>query len=149
MASAASFAVGGPSPRRFGLPLALFGLAGLASAALLLWGIRDPVFAAAFLAGLIGAGGLLLLIGRRPAAEAEAAGSAMTDVAVLRDALDSAGPSQAVGLSDRGGNLFCASSAWAGWFGADALPLALARVASTARRDRAVAIPSIAIGGQA
>jgi two-component system cell cycle sensor histidine kinase/response regulator CckA len=149
MASAASFAFRGPSPRRFGLPLVLFGLAGLASAGLLLWAIRDPIFAAAFLAGLIGIGGLLLLVGRRPAAAAEAEGTAMPDVALLRDALDSAGPSQAVGLSDLGGNLFCASGAWAAWFGADSLPAALARVASTARRDRAVAIPSIAIAGQA
>jgi len=147
MASAASFAFRGPAPRRPALPLVLFGLAAIASAGLLLWAIRAPVFAAAFLAGLVGAGGLLLLVGRRPAAEAEAAGDA-PDLALLRDALDSAGPSQALGLSDRAGNLYCASSAWAEWFGAEALPAALTRVASTARRDRAVAIPSIAIGGQ-
>jgi two-component system cell cycle sensor histidine kinase/response regulator CckA len=149
MASAASYALGGPSRRRVDLPLVLFGLAALASAALLLWAIHDPVFAAAFLAGLAGVGGVLLLVRRRPVAEAAAAGEGLPDIALLRDALESAGPAQAIGLSDREGNLFCANSAWSGWFGADSLPLALARVASTARRDRAVAIPNIQIGGQA
>jgi len=148
MASAASFAIGGQAPRRIDLPLILFGLAATASAGLLFWAIRDPVFAGIFLAGLLGAGGVLLLVRRRPADEI-ATGQSPPDVALLRDALDSAGPSQAVGLSDREGNLFCASSAWGAWFGADSLPLALARVAPTARRDRAVAIPSITIGGQA
>ncbi|MBV9881784.1 MAG: response regulator [Sphingomonadaceae bacterium] len=149
MASAASYSFGGPGRRRVDLPLVLFGLAALASAALLLWAIRDPVFAGAFLAGLLGIGGVLLLVRRRPAHEVAGGGEDLPDIALLRDALESAGPAQAVGLSDREGNLFCANSAWGGWFGADSLPLALARVAPTARRDRAVAIPSIQIGGQA
>ena len=149
MASAATLGFGARPARRLDLPLALFGLAALASAGLLFWAIRSPTFAAAFLAGLAGVGGLLLLVRRRPAADVVAGGEGAPDLALLRDALDSAGPAQAIGLSDHLGNLFCASGAWAEWFGADSLPLALARVASTARRDRAVAIPSIAIGGQA
>src|SRR4051812_25563237 len=149
MASAASFPVGGTAPRKVGLPLILFVLAAIASAGLLLWALRDPIFAAAFLAGLIGIGSILLLVGRRPAASSVEPGQGAPDLALLRDALDSAGPTQAVGLSDPDGSLFCASSAWSSWFGADTLPLALGRVASTARRDRAVAIPSITIGGQA
>ena len=66
MASAPTFSFAEPAPGRFDLPLVLFGLAGLVSAGLLLWAVRDPVFAAAFLAGLTGVGGVLLLVRRRP-----------------------------------------------------------------------------------
>jgi len=147
VAGAASLAIGGRRARRLDPPLVLFGLAGLASAALLLWAVGDPVFAGAFLAGLTGAGALLLLLVRaKPAAEAAA--EAAPDVQLLRDALDSAGPALAVAVTDAGGVPLCANRAWSAWFGADALPLALARAAPTARRDRAVALPPIAIGGQ-
>jgi two-component system cell cycle sensor histidine kinase/response regulator CckA len=148
MASAATFAIGDrPRPRRLDLPLVLFALAGLASAALLLWAVGDPIFAGAFFAGLVGAGGVLMLVRGKPApARAAAAGP---DVLLLRDALDSAGPSLGVALTDAEGRLICAGRAWSDWFGADALPPALARAAPTARRDGAVAIPPINIGGQA
>ncbi|HKR24476.1 MAG TPA: hypothetical protein VJS15_04395, partial [Allosphingosinicella sp.] len=65
----------------------LFGAAALASAALLLWAVRDPVFTGAFLAGLVGAGAILAL--RRPAAAAEPLQPAADDPALLRAALDS------------------------------------------------------------
>jgi two-component system cell cycle sensor histidine kinase/response regulator CckA len=148
MASAASLAIGGPTRRRPELALVLFGLAGLASAALLLWAVRDAVFAAAFLAGLTGAGGLLLLVRRRPAGATLAAAEAGQDLALLRDALDSAGASLALAVSDGDGRLISANAAWAGWFGADSLPLALARAAPTARRDKAVQIPPINVAGR-
>src|ERR1044072_4487455 len=135
MASAASLAIGARPPRRIDPPPVLFSAAGLASAALLLWTSGDPVFAGAFFAGLIGAAGILMLVRARPAAEpAEAAAGA--DLRLLRDALDSSGPSLAIGVSDGEGRVLCANRGWSAWFGADALPLALARAVPTARRDR-------------
>ncbi|MEA3031204.1 MAG: two-component system, cell cycle sensor histidine kinase and response regulator CckA [Sphingomonadales bacterium] len=148
MASAASLAIGGRPPRRLDPSVVLFGLAGLASAGLLLWAVGDPVFAAAFLAGLIGAGGALLLVRRRPAAMALASAETGQDLALLRDALDSAGPALALAVSDEGGRMISANRAWTGWFGADALPLALARAAPTARRDKAVQISPINVAGR-
>ena len=115
---------------------------------MLLWAVGDPVFAGAFFAGLVGAGGVLLLVRGRPRLAA-GGGRPAPDVLLLRDALDSAGPSLGVALTDADGSLICASRAWSDWFGADALPPALARVAPTARRDGAVAIPPINVGGQA
>jgi len=149
MASAASLAIGDSGHRRLDLSLVLFGLAGLASAALLLWAVGDPIFAAAFLAGLIGAGGILLLVRRRPALGVAAPAQAGQDLALLHDALDGVGASLAAAVSDSEGRLICANRAWTGWFGADALPLALARAAPTARREKSVQIPPIHIGGQA
>jgi hypothetical protein len=66
------------------MTLILFGLAAIASAALLLWAIRDPIFVAAFLAGLIGIGGVLLLIGRRPAAASVEPGNGTPDLSLIR-----------------------------------------------------------------
>jgi two-component system cell cycle sensor histidine kinase/response regulator CckA len=146
MASAASFADGGRAPRRIDAASVLFVLAALASAALLLWAVRSPLFAGAFLAGLIGAGGLLLLL-RPKAAAAEMTGDAAApDVALLRDALDGAGGAAA--LTDGEGNLVCASRTWTSWFGSEGLPKALARAAPTARRDGASPIPPIQIAGR-
>jgi two-component system cell cycle sensor histidine kinase/response regulator CckA len=147
MASAVSLADGGRGRGRIDLAAILFVLAALASAALLLWAVRSPLFAGAFLAGLIGAGGLLLLFRPKAAAEEAAEGAAAPDVALLRDALDGAGGAAA--LSDGDGNLVCASRAWTEWFGAGGLPKALARAAPTARRDGAAPIPPIQIEGRA
>ena len=69
----------------------LFVLAALASAAVLLWAVRSPLFAGAFLAGLIGAGGLLLLLRPKAAAQEAAASDDRPDVALLRQALDGSG----------------------------------------------------------
>ena len=93
------------------------------SAALLLWTVRDPNFALVFLAGLIGTGGLLLLVGRRPAAAIqELAPDESTDMSVLRAALDSAGDSAALAVTDHEGNLLCANGVWGEWFGAATSP---------------------------
>src|SRR5262245_34073503 len=83
MASAAGLLRGGGRPGR---SLILFGLAALASAGLLLWAADSPVFAAAFLAGLVAVGGVIAL--RKPAAaEAPAAAPAAVDTLLLRAAL--------------------------------------------------------------
>ena len=98
MASAASFAAGGrprragsicrsscsASPRRVGGPAAL----------------GDPRARSSpppSSPGWSASGGLLLLVRRGPAADAAAGRAAAPDLALLRDALDSAGPAQAVG----------------------------------------------------
>jgi two-component system cell cycle sensor histidine kinase/response regulator CckA len=148
MASRSISSFAEPAPGWVDLPLVLFGLAGLVSTALLLWAVGDPIFAAAFLAGLTGVGGVLLLVRRRPPAALLAARDDHADIALLRDALDSAGAALAVAITDGEGRPVCANAAWSSWFGADAPPLALVRAAPTARRDRAVAIPPIHVGGQ-
>jgi len=138
----------------------LVGAAALGSAGLLLWAVRDPVFAALFLAGLIAAGGLLLLV-RRPAAGASAAphdDDAPFDAALLRAVLDGAGPTSALALTDAQGNLVSANSAWGRWFGAGKGPLALqadppvqsglAEAARIARRDGAAAIGPATLAGR-
>src|SRR5690242_15778215 len=72
-----------------GRSLVLLGLAALVSAALLLWAAGSWVFAAAFLAGILAAGGVLAL--RRPAAAAPVAAAPVPpDAALLRAALDMA-----------------------------------------------------------
>jgi two-component system cell cycle sensor histidine kinase/response regulator CckA len=147
MASAASFGEGARTPRRLDAASLLFVLAALASAALLLWAVRSPLFAGAFLAGLIGAGGLLLLLRPKAAAGEMTGDAAAPDVALLRDALDGAGGAAA--LTDGEGNLVCANRTWASWFGAEGLPRTLARAAPTARRDGAAPIPPIQIDGHA
>ncbi|TMJ19113.1 MAG: response regulator [Alphaproteobacteria bacterium] len=147
MASAASFPEGGRAARRIDGAAILFALAALGSAALLLWAVRSPVFAGAFLAGLIGAGGLLLLLRPQAAAAADTERDSAPDIGLLRDALDGAGGAAA--LTDPEGNLVCANQVWSEWFGSASLPKALARAAPTARRDGAAAITPIAIDGRA
>ncbi|HET9427878.1 MAG TPA: PAS domain-containing protein, partial [Allosphingosinicella sp.] len=106
--------------------VALFGVAALASAALLLWAVRDPTFALVFLGGLLGTGGLLLLVGRKPAtAVSESTLDESTDMSVLRMALDSAGNSAALAVTDHEGGLICANGLWGEWFGAATSPRAL------------------------
>jgi two-component system cell cycle sensor histidine kinase/response regulator CckA len=146
MASAASFA--GGAPRRIDGAAILFVLAALASAALLLWAVESPLFAGAFLAGMIGVGGMLMLLRPKAAPAHEAAIAEAPDVRLLRDALD-ASVSGAAAITDAGGRLICASRSWTEWFGAESLPKALARAAPTARRDGSAAIPPINVGGRA
>jgi two-component system cell cycle sensor histidine kinase/response regulator CckA len=138
---------------RFGRATLLFGLAAVASAALLLWAAGSPVFAAAFFAGLIGAGGLIALL--RPAAAAGAAAEpAGADIALLRAALDSAPAGSALALTDAEGGLVCANTIWSTWFGAGAGPAALAQegdraailaAVRAARRDRAAIVPPLSL----
>ena len=59
-------AIGGPVRARRDYSGLVFGAAALASAGLLLWAAGDPLFAGAFLAGLLATGGLLYLLRRRP-----------------------------------------------------------------------------------
>ncbi len=87
----------GPS----GFLILLVLLAGLASAAALLWAVRDPIFVAAFLAGLLGFGAVLLLVSRVAARPAAAEAPLRTDVALLRAAVDSA--TAAVAITGPGG----------------------------------------------
>ncbi len=145
MASAAQHPTG-VTKRDFSL--LLFGAAALASAALLLWAARDPIFAAAFLAGLAGAGGLLFLVGRRgKSATAADITAAAPDPSLLRAALDSAPPTLALALTDGEGGTICANRVWTDWFGASAVPRVLAPAAAVARRDLAATIPPLSLGG--
>jgi len=86
-----------------------------ASAGLLFWAVGDPVFAAAFLAGVGGAGALLLALPRRAADTVDEGAIPGTDVALLRAALDASGA--AVALTGPDGELVCASRSYCNWFG--------------------------------
>jgi two-component system cell cycle sensor histidine kinase/response regulator CckA len=129
MASAASAA-----PGRTGLGLAAVAAAALASAALLLWAVGSPVFAAAFVAGLLGVGAPLAFLGRGRAVPAAAAPAPALDRALLRAAIDGADAPLAV--TDGEGRLIAANSAYEGTMGAEG-PLApgLAAAFEAARRD--------------
>ena len=133
----------------------LFGLAAIGSAAVLLWAIGSEIFAAAFFAGLLGAGALIALIWR-PAAVLEAATPAGADPALLRAALDQAPLSIALAVTDADGGLVAASRAWNDWFGSSAGPVELAGEADrpaieaairAARRDRLAVVPPLALAG--
>jgi two-component system cell cycle sensor histidine kinase/response regulator CckA len=155
MASAADLA--GGKRGRFGGPgLLLLGLAAIASAGLLLWAAGSPVFAAAFFAGMIGAGGLIAL--GRPAADSAPAQQAGADLALLRAALDTAPPAIALALTDGEGSLICANATWSAWFGAAAAPADLAGESDRAailaairgaRRDRAAIVPPLSLANLA
>ncbi|MDP8913287.1 MAG: response regulator [Pseudomonadota bacterium] len=122
------------------LILTLLGL-GIGSAGLLLWAVGNPLFAAAFLAGLIGLGGILLLAGKlmsRPVAAAET--PLRTDVALLRAAVDSA--AAAVAITGADGEMICANACYAEWLGGAPAPAEiegegeiLRAAAADARRD--------------
>jgi two-component system cell cycle sensor histidine kinase/response regulator CckA len=107
MASAAAeSAFGAPRRPSGGLGLTLFALAALVSAGLLFWAVGDLVFAAAFLGGLIGAGGLLFLITRGRAAPIPDEGAAHDlDVSLARAALGWAGQGDATALTQAGDDL--------------------------------------------
>ena len=137
----------------------LFILAAAASAGLLLWAVDDRIFAGAFLAALLGVGAVLLLArrGARPAAAVdEEAGRA--DARLLRAALDGAGPSLALALTDAEGRLVVANAAWGRWFGGGTPPSAiadtpgqnelLAATARAARRDGAATVEGVAVNGR-
>ena len=109
----------------------------MASAALLLWAVQDVSFSLVFLAGLIGTGGLLLLVGRRPAVVLQdSVPDESADLSVLRTALDSAGDSAALAVTDHEGGLFCANGLWGEWFGSSASPRDLFEEPAAAARLR-------------
>ncbi len=132
----------------------LFGLAALASAGAMLWVVRDPLFAGAFFAGLIGIGGMLALVRRHaPAAVDLPETSAGFDISLVRSALDGAGPGIALALSDGQNELICANAAWGEWFGSAGPaelgdPAALAQAARAALRDGEAAVAPIRLGGR-
>jgi two-component system cell cycle sensor histidine kinase/response regulator CckA len=125
MASAAqtSFTGRGPSTLTSAL---LFAVAGAASAGLLLWAVGNIVFAAAFLAGLLAIGGLLLLFTRRNEHSADAFVEAEEhgpDIGLARAALDWAGDHDATALTDSDLQLLAANGAFSTRFGS---PVSLA-----------------------
>ncbi len=150
MASAAGLHKGGGRPGR---SLLLFGLAALGSAGLLLWAAGSPVFAAAFFAGLVAAGGFIAL--RRPAEAASPAAAPLAiDAALLRAALDNAPPTTALAITDGDGVLIAANATWSGWFVGAAAPAELAREGDkpaiaaairAARRDRSAVVPPLTL----
>ncbi|HEY0112923.1 MAG TPA: response regulator [Allosphingosinicella sp.] len=96
-------------------PALLIAAAAGASAALLLWTVGEPIFAAAFFAGALAVGLPLLLAGRRapPTVRVEAASA--PDLALVRDVLD-ASPS-ALALTDLQGGLRATNGAYQQLFG--------------------------------
>jgi two-component system cell cycle sensor histidine kinase/response regulator CckA len=136
---------------RRGWDVPLFALAALASAALLLWAVGDPIFAGAFLATVIGIGGALFLFARPRADAFISLTDAGHDVALLRAALDAAGGDQALALTDPAGRLVCANATWGQWLGPGAAPVALegkagemlAAAARAARRDGHASIEGV------
>ena len=122
--------------------------AAAAAAALLLWGVGQPLFAAAFFAGVIAFATPLLLAGRRSAAAP--AEPARADVSLLRAALDTA--SDAAALTDAEGRLLAANSTYEAWFGhvapAEVSAGAMIPALAAARRDGAVAGVDVAANGR-
>ncbi len=150
MADAADLAEAGGGQVRDPAVL-LFVAAAVASAALLLWAMGDRLFAAAFLAGLIGAGGLLFLLRRAPAETAVLPEEPVEDseAGLLRAALDSAAPGAAMAVTDGAGGLLCANEVYGQWFGPATSPLALGgaeALAAAARREGFSELQSLVLG---
>jgi two-component system cell cycle sensor histidine kinase/response regulator CckA len=99
---------------RLGLAMLAVLAAAAASAALLLWALDNPVFAAAFFAGVVALGLPLLFVGRGRAAVPEVIERG-TDLALLRAGLD-ASP-DAVAVTDASGALLAANARYESWFG--------------------------------
>jgi two-component system cell cycle sensor histidine kinase/response regulator CckA len=127
--------------------------AAVASAGLLLWAVGDRVFTAAFLAGLIGVGSILLIAARLRRAPA-AVETPRADVALLRAALDSAG--SAVAITDADGRLICANHLYSDWLGAVAPAElgsgegegeSLRAAAAAVRRDGHAELDKVSVGG--
>jgi two-component system cell cycle sensor histidine kinase/response regulator CckA len=130
-----SAALAAPAPSGARWPAALALVAALGSAALLLWAVRDPMFAGAFLAGLLGLGLVLLLLGRgRGTAVAQ---ESDPDITLLRSALDAA-PCP-VAITDAAGAMLCANACFIDCFGGGASPAGLlddiGHLLDTAARD--------------
>ncbi|MET1110594.1 MAG: PAS domain-containing protein, partial [Allosphingosinicella sp.] len=112
MASAATASAARP---RLGLAVLAVLAAAAASAALLLWALNNPVFAAAFCAGVIAIGLPLLLLGRGGGATAPPAVEPGADLALVRAGLE-ASP-DAVAVTDSVGALLAANSRYERCFG--------------------------------
>lgn len=152
MASAAS-APGANSSISWG-PIAIFAAAG-ASSALLLWAIGDRIFAAAFLAAILGFGVPLLLRSRSRPVESDPAIPRL-DLALLRSGLDN--NDAAIAVVDDDGALICANNCYEQWFEGPVPPLELpvsgqdkGRIQSAvtaARRDGKAAVEGLSLGGR-
>jgi two-component system, cell cycle sensor histidine kinase and response regulator CckA len=118
----------------------------VASAALLLWAVGDPVFAALFFAAVVAFGIPFLLRGEpRLAAPGVQPG---TDLALLRAAVDSA--DAAVAVTDSAGKLVCANQGYGRWFegrAPSALSAAVDALAAAARRDGSAALAGLNAAG--
>jgi two-component system cell cycle sensor histidine kinase/response regulator CckA len=139
------------APRRAGGLIFLILAAAAASAALLLWAVGSAIFAASFLAGLIGFGAVLLLAGRLSAKPVVAEAPFRTDVALLRAAIDSAG--NAVAITDGEGAMISANACYCEWFG-NGVGLtqlveeeSLLALAGEARRDGTAARGGLRVNG--
>ncbi len=162
MASAAADRGFGSNRVRTGPSLALFVAAALVSSAILLWAVRDPLFAAAFLGGTIATGGILVLLvgtGARgePAIEAE---PEALDPNLLRVVLDGAGGAAGLAITSASDlELFAANETFTRWFGAPASigelaegvedPRQLHAAAASARSEGSAALPPMMLGGTA
>jgi two-component system, cell cycle sensor histidine kinase and response regulator CckA len=108
------------------------------SAALLLWTLDDPIFAAAFFAGALAIGTPLLFLMRRPFAPLAVEQATRPDISLLRAVLDAAaGPAV---ITDAEGRLLCANAAYEQAHGGDspvALSIDLLAMPVIARRDGA------------
>ena len=127
--------------------IAVILLLAVASSGALLWAVGETRFAAAFLAGLIGLGGLLFLASRFRERAVAADLPPRTDTGLLRSAIDTA--EGAVAITGAEGQLICANRSYTDWFGGAAAPdamdlaeedrQALASIGAAARRDGSAA----------
>jgi two-component system, cell cycle sensor histidine kinase and response regulator CckA len=123
-------------------------LAGLASAALIWWSLRDTAVIALFLAMFLAAGGLAAIFRMRTVAPADLPG---IDWALVHGAIEES--DAAVAVTDRGGRLVCANSRYESWFGGlpapPALPLSaedverLSLAGAAAWRDREARVETL------
>ncbi|HEX8528001.1 MAG TPA: PAS domain-containing protein, partial [Allosphingosinicella sp.] len=135
--------------RSTGEPALWLAAAALASAGLMFWAVGDWLFAAAFAAGLVGAGGLLLARQRAAAPDELEESAPRADTALVRAALDASGA--AVALTDEEGALVCASRTYCDWFGGPVSPLRLADLYGAmlaARRDGSARIDDLTVQGE-
>ncbi|HEX8222214.1 MAG TPA: response regulator [Allosphingosinicella sp.] len=138
-----------PARPRLGLAAVAVLAAAAASAALLLWALDNPVFAAAFLAGALAIGLPLLFVGRGGGAAAPVAAETGLDLALVRAGLD-ASP-DALAVTGPEGALLAANHVYEGWFGIrppTELPFgnSLAGLAAAAARDGRAEASGLAAG---
>ncbi len=161
MASAAADRGFGINKARTGPSLALFVAAALVSSAILLWAVRDPMFAAAFLGGTIATGGILALLvgtgGRGEAVAADEEPEAL-DPNLLRVVLDGAGGVAALAITSASDlELFASNDSFGRWFGAPASigelaegvddPRRLHAAAALARTEGSAVLPPMTLAG--
>ena len=144
-----------------GPSLALFVVAALVSSAILLWAVRDPLFAAAFLGGTIATGGILVLLAgtgaRTELISADEEPEAL-DPNLLRVVLDGAGGSAALAITSASDlELLAANETFSRWFGAPASigelaegvhdPARLHNAAALARAEGGEVLPPMVLAG--